>query len=246
MKHIIFKIGVESPGYVLKLSSYLNYTIARIPDEYDDNRVELKKMNAVVVPEEFSRGYIFADIYKEYVSIRTNSHIIDEFPQFATSSETDVEKVKYYLTDEDRELAVKFNKFVMLKVIADRFSEKMKNLIVDASDLETATWEEQKREALLYQSDNTVSTPLIDILAAGRGIDKSDLVTKILTNVESYKIKLANLLVEQQQLEQRVKSCQTVPDCHRLKHEKFGVSMSYQQQLDENIESSPLTLAMDF
>jgi hypothetical protein len=134
----------------------------------------------------------------------------------------------------------------MLKVIADRFSEKMKNLIVDASDLETATWEEQKREALLYQSDNTVSTPLIDILAAGRGIDKSDLVTKILTNVESYKIKLANLLVEQQQLEQRVKSCQTVPDCHRLKHEKFGVSMSYQQQLDENIESSPLTLAMDF
>ena len=246
MKHIIFKLGVESPGYVLKLSSYMNYTIARIPDEYDDNRVELKKMNAVVVPEEYARGYIFADIYKDYISIRTTSHILEEFPQFATSSETDAEKVKYYLTNEDREMAVKFNKFVMLKVIADRFSEKMKNLIVDASDLEMATWEEQKREALLFQSDNTASTPLIDILAAGRNITRETLVNKILTNVESYKVKLANLLVEQQQLEQRVKSCVSIADCHRLKHEKFGISMSYQQQLDENVESSPLTLTMDF
>lgn len=246
MKHIIFKMGVESPGYVIKLSAYLNYTVARIPDEYDDNRVELKKMNAVVVPEEYARGYIFADIYKDYISIRSVSHVMDEFPQFANSGETDAEKIKYYLTDTDREMAVKFNKFVMLKVIADRFSEKMKNLIVDASDLEVATWEEQKREALLYQADNTASTPLIDILATGRGITKDALATKILANVEAYKVKLANLLVEQQALEQRVKACQNIPDCHRLKHEKFGVSMSYQQQLDENIQTSPLTLAMDF
>ena len=246
MKHIIFKMGVDSPGYVTKLSTYLNYVIGRIPDEYDDNRVELKKMDAVVVPEEYSRGFIFADIYKEYISIRTVSSILDEFPELVSSSETEEEKVKYFLTDADRDLAVKFNKFVMLKVIADRFSEKMKNLTVDASDLEVATWEEQKREALLYQSDNTANTPLIDILATGRGITKLELVTKILNNVDSYKVKLANLLVEQQQLEQRVKACQTVADCHRLKHEKFGVSMSYQQQLDENIPTSPLTLSMDF
>lgn len=246
MKHILYKSGVEVPGYVTKLSSYLNYYIGRIPDEYDDQRVELKKMNAVVIPEDIAPGFKFADIYKDYLSIRSISHIMDEFPQFANSGETDAEKVKYFLTDADRELAVKYNKFVMLKVIADRFSERMKNLTVDASDLEMATWEEQKREALLYQSDNTASTPLIDILASGRGITRDVLVTKILANVEAYKVKLANLLVEQQQLEQRVKACQTIPDCHRLRHEKFGVSMSYQQQLDENVPTSPLTLTMDF
>jgi hypothetical protein len=246
MTHILYKSGFEIPGYIIKLASYMNYYVGKIPDEYNDSRVELKKINAVVVPEDIARGYLFADIYKDYLSIRSVSHIMDEFPQFANSGETEVEKVKYFLTDADRELAVKFNKFVMLKVIADRFSERMKNLIVDASDLEVATWEEQKREALLYQSDNTVSTPLIDILATGRGITKDELVTKILTNVEVYKVKLANLLVEQQQLEQRVKACQTIPECHRLKHEKFGISMSWQQQQDENIPQSPLTLAMDF
>lgn len=246
MKHILFKPGVEIPGYVLRLSSYMNYFIGRIPDEYDDNRVELKTLKAVVIPEEFARGYIFADIYKDYISIRKTSHIMSEFPEFATSSETEAEKVKYFLTNEDRELGVKFNKFVMLKVIADRFSERMKNLNVEASDLEIATWEEQKREAIAYSNDNTVSTPMLDILAEGRGITKAELVTKILTNVELYKAKLANLLVLQQQLEDRVKACQTIADCHRLRHEKFGMSLSWQQQQDENVPTSPLTLAMDF
>ena len=246
MKYILFKPGVEIPGYAIRMSSYMNYYVARIPDEYDDQRVELKNMKAVVIPSEYARGYIFADIYKDYISIRKNSHIMDEFPDLATSSETEEEKVRYYLTNEDREMAVKFNKFVMLKVIADRFSEKMKNLHVEASDLEVATWEEQKREALLFQSDNTASTPMLDILSDGRGISKSELVSKILTNVELYKQKLANLLVEQQLLESRVKQCQTIADCHRLRHEKFGMSMSYQQQIDEQIPFSPLTLKMDF
>lgn len=246
MIHILYKFGVEVPGYVIRLSSYMNYYIGRIPTEYNDNRVELKKMNAVVIPEDIAPGFKFADIYKDYLSIRTVSSIMDEFPQFANSGELETEKVRYYLTDEDRELSVKFNKFVMLKVIADRFSERMKNLMVEASDLEIATWEEQKREALLYQADSNASTPLIDILATGRGITRGELVTKILNNVEAYKVKLANLLVEQQQLEARVKACLTIADCHRLRHEKFGMSVSYQQQIDENIETSPLTLSMDF
>jgi hypothetical protein len=118
--------------------------------------------------------------------------------------------------------------------------------MLDASLLEKATWEEQKREALLYQQNNTASTPLIDILAEGREISKSELIDKILSNVNSYNTKLANLLVEQQKLEKRVKDCQTIADCHRLRHEKFGMSMSYQQQLDEQVERSPLTLKMDF
>lgn len=245
MKHILFKSGVEIPGYVMRLSSYLNYYIGRIPDEYDDNRVELKMMKAIVIPNEIAHGFKFADIYKDYISIRKNSHIMDEFPML-TSSETEGEKVKYYLTDEDRAVAVAYNKFVMMKVIADRFSEKMKDLNVEASDLEIATWEEQKREALQYSQDPTLPTPMLDILAVGRGITKSELVTKILTNVESYKVKLANLLVQQQQIESMVKACQTIADCHRLRHLKFGVSMSWQQQQEENIPESPLTLTMDF
>lgn len=246
MKHILFKLRGDVPGYINVIGSYMNYIYGRIDDVYIDMRLELNNLNAVVIPEEVAAGFVFADIYKEYVSIRTNSHIMDEIPQLAESSETDEEKVKYFLTDEDKVKGVEFNKFVFLKVIADRFTERHKDLMVDASKLEKDTWEEQKREAFGYQSDNTYPTPIIDILSEGRGIDKSVLVDKIITNVTAYNVKMANLLLEQQLLESRVKACQTIADCHRLRHEKFGVAMSKQQREDENIPTTPLTLKIDF
>jgi len=236
----------EVPGYIRVIGSYMNYYYGRIEDVYDDMRLQLNELNAVVIPEEVGNGYIFADIYLDYVSVRTNSSMMDEIPVLAQSSETEEEKVRYTLTENDRSAGVEFNKAVLLKVIADRFSERHKDLMVDTSKLEKDTWEEQKREALGYQSDNTYPTPVIDILSQGRNIDKSTFIQKIIDNVNTYNTKLANLLLEQQLLEQRVKDCVTLADCHRLKHEKFGVAMSKQQKEDENVESTPLTLKMDF
>jgi hypothetical protein len=118
--------------------------------------------------------------------------------------------------------------------------------MVDASILEKDTWEEQKREAFGWTADEDYQTPIIDILCAGRNIEKSVFVQKIINNVTAYNTKLANLLLEQQLLEERIKACETIADCHRLKHEKFGVAMSKQQREDENIETTPLTLRMDF
>jgi adenylate kinase family enzyme len=209
-------------------------------------RLDLDKFNASVITEDVGKGFIFADIYKSYVSIRTNSSMMDEVPVLAESSETEEEKVKYTLTDEDKQLGVDFNKAVLLKVIADRFFTRYKDLMVDASDLEKDTWEEQKREAFAYQENSNYSTPVIDILSSGRGIDKQVLVDKIISNVTTYNTKLATLLLEQQLLETKVKNCNTIADCHRVRHEKFGVGMSRQQKIDEEIETTPLTLKIDF
>src|SRR6056300_384148 len=163
MKHILFKMRGEVPGYIRVIGSYMNYYYGRIEDVYDDMRLQLNELNAVVIPEEVGNGYIFADIYLDYVSVRTNSSMMDEIPVLAQSSETEEEKVRYTLTENDRSAGVEFNKAVLLKVIADRFSERHKDLMVDTSKLEKDTWEEQKREALGYQSDNTYPTPVIDI-----------------------------------------------------------------------------------
>jgi adenylate kinase family enzyme len=225
---------------------YLNYNYGRIADEYNDMRVELNKLGATVISEEVAKGFVFANIYKDYISVRTNSHIMDEIPQFAESSETEAEKVKHFLTDEDKAAGVEFNKMAMKKVVADRFSERYKELMLDASTLEKDTWEEQKREAFGWMADEDYQTPIIDILSTGRGIDKSTFVQKIITNVTSFNTKIATLLLEQQLLEERIKACVTIADCHRLKHEKFGIALSKQQREDENIETTPLTLRMDF
>jgi hypothetical protein len=246
MTHIIFKAQGEVPGYIQVVGMYLNYNYGRIADEYNDMRVELNKIGATVISEEVARGFVFANIYKEYVSVRTNSNIMDEIPQLAESGETEEEKIKYYLTDEDRNYGLAFNKAIMKKVVSDRFSERYKELMLDASILEKDTWEEQKREAFGWVADSDYQTPIIDILSTGRGIDKSIFVQKIITNVTAYNTKLATLLLEQQLLEERIKSCETIADCHRLKHEKFGIALSKQQREDENVLTTPLTLRMDF
>jgi len=246
MTHILFKVQGNTPGYIQVIGMYLNYNYGRIADEYNDMRVELNKLGAIIIPEEVAKGFVFADIYKDYISVRTNSHIMDEIPQLAESGETEAEKVKHYLTEEDRAAGVAFNKAAMKKVVADRFSERYKELMLDASLLEKDTWEEQKREAFGWIADEDYQTPIIDILSAGRNIDKATFVQKIINNVTAYNTKLANLLLEQQLLEERIKACETIADCHRLKHEKFGVAMSKQQREDENVETTPLTLKMDF
>ena len=246
MTHIFFKSNGEAPGYIQLIGMYLNYNYGRIADEYNDMRVELNKLGATVISEEVAKGFVFANIYKDYISVRTNSHIMDEIPQFAESSETEAEKVKHFLTDEDKAAGVEFNKMAMKKVVADRFSERYKELMLDASTLEKDTWEEQKREAFGWMADEDYQTPIIDILSTGRGIDKSTFVQKIITNVTSFNTKIATLLLEQQLLEERIKSCVTIADCHRLKHEKFGIALSKQQREDENISTTPLTLKMDF
>jgi hypothetical protein len=246
MTHILFKTQGNTPGYIQVIGMYLNYNYGRIADEYNDMRVELNKLGAIIIPEEVAKGFVFADIYKDYISVRTNSHIMDEIPQLAESGELETEKVKYFLNEDDKLAAVLFNKAAMKKVVADRFSERYKELMVDASTLEKDTWEEQKREAFGWTADEDYQTPIIDILCAGRDIDKTTFVQKIINNVTAYNVKLANLLLEQQLLEERIKACENIADCHRLKHEKFGVALSKQQREDENIETTPLTLRMDF
>ncbi len=246
MTHIIFKVQGNIPGYIQTIGMYLNYYYGRIADEYNDMRLELNKLGASVITEDVARGFVFADIYLDYISVRTNSHIMDEIPQLAQSGEEESVKVRHTLTEEDKSKGVEFNKVVMRKVVADRFSERYKELMVDASILEKDTWEEQKREAFGWVADNDYQTPIIDILSTGRNIDKSVFVQKIIDNVTTYNTKLANLLLEQQLIEERIKSCQTIADCHRLRHEKFGVAMSKQQREDENIPTTPLTLKIDF
>ena len=246
MTHIIFKVQGDIPGYIQTIGMYLNYYYGRIADEYNDMRLELNKLGASVITEEVAKGFVFADIYLDYISVRTNSNIMDEIPQLAQSGEEENVKVRHTLTEEDKSKGVEFNKVVMRKVVADRFSERYKELMVDASILEKDTWEEQKREAFGWMADNDYQTPIIDILSTGRNIDKSVFVQKIIDNVTTYNTKLANLLLEQQLIEEKIKSCQTIADCHRLRHEKFGVAMSKQQREDENIPTTPLTLKIDF
>ena len=142
-----------------------------------------------------------------------------------------------------------FHEAILNKIVEDRFTEKFRELQLNASELEKASWSAQEAEARAtsrWWKCIPGATPVLDILADVRGISVGDMAEKVLSNVESRNIKVATLLAEEQKLKEEIKKCQTLADYHWLRHLKFGVSLSAAQAKDRGIEKSPATLKIIF
>jgi len=63
---------------------------------------------------------------------------------------------------------------------------------------ERETWADQQAEAKAYLADAAAETPLLDALAAGRGISKAELAVKIMENVSAFKSASGTILGKQQ------------------------------------------------
>jgi len=246
--YIIYRPSEQVGGYVEKLGSYMNYFAGRIDDLYIDGRIEISKINATVVDKDVGLGWLFADAYSGKVSIKGETPAAKQMQHVVGELELG-EKVKYKLTEEDKKNGTLFNRALLNKIVEDRFTEKFRELQLNASELEKASWgaqEAEARAASCWWKCIHGATPVLDILAKARGVSVDDMAEKILSHVESYNIKVATLLAEEQKLKEEIKKCQTLADYHWLRHLKFGVSLTGAQAKDRGIEKSPATLKITF
>ena len=247
--YIIYRPSEYVGGYVEELGSYMNYFAGRIDELYIDGRIEISKINATVVDKDVALGWLFADAYSGKVSIKGDTEPAKQMKSVVGELERG-EKVKYQLTEVDKKNGVLFNKALLNKIVEDRFTEKFRELQLNASELEKASWSAQEAEARATRRARGQRipgmTPVLDILAQVRGVSVGDMSEKILSHVESYNIKVATLLAEEQRLKEEIKKCQTLADCHWLRHLKFGVSLSGAQAKEKGVEDSPATLKIAF
>jgi len=246
--YIIYRQSEQAGGYVEKLGSFMNYYVGRIDELYIDGRIEISKINATVIDKDVALGWLFADAYSGGISIKGETtpakqmeHVVGELKLG--------EKVKYDLTEEDKKNGALFHEALLNKIVEDRFTEKFRELQLNASELEKASWSAQEAEARAtsrWWKCIPGATPVLDILADVRGISVGVMAEKVLNNVESRNIKVATLLAEEQKLKEEIKKCQTLADYHWLRHLKFGVSLSAAQAKDRGIEKSPATLKIIF
>ena len=226
--YILFKTN-SSPGWVSQINTFLNYTLGYIPVEYNDLRVNLEPLHASQVSEEVAAGWMFTG-YGSQIKIKKGSQLGDML--WMQSSEPEELKQIYEFTAEDKAKGLVFMKAVMKKWIEDRFDQRFGELYMEASNVEKATWDLQKAEALAYTNDSDAVTPTLDILSATRKISKANLVTKIINNVNSYNDAVINLLKEQQTIEDKVKACATRTEAHIIMYTDFGRSISSRQVRD--------------
>lgn len=67
-----------------------------------------------------------------------------------------------------------------------KYDEATAALVSTYPSTELLTFDKQELEATAWKEDNSIETPLIDMLVLGRGIEKADLVDRILKKAESF------------------------------------------------------------
>ena len=76
---------------------------------------------------------------------------------------------------------------VKVAKIADAAQKFIDSIITDVyPEFEKLTFEEQKKEALAWEADNSSLTPYLDLLAGARGIDRVELINKVIVKVNEF------------------------------------------------------------
>lgn len=84
------------------------------------------------------------------------------------------------------------------------YEKKVAALTAGVPYSEIQTWTKQEAEARAYLADDTSSTPLIDSLAATRGVDKDVLVGKIIAKADAYAVAIGRLTGLRQKVEDEI------------------------------------------
>ena len=235
--YILFKTaGSDKLGIVQVVGRVLNYAVGHVPNTHVDI-AEYNFLKPTVLDEGTAMGWKFFALARDYISVRPAT-LQNEQLSVAESMEPTGEKVKYYLTDEDKANGAAFMKALMRQMLDDVYDKRFTQLNLAASSLEQGTWAQQKAEAEAYQADNTAPTPMLSALATARGIALSEMVAKVVQAVNKYNTDVATLLANKQAIEKEIKQCVTIKDCNRLMHNRFDCSMPLSQAQEEGVTIS--------
>ena len=76
-------------------------------------------------------------------------------------------------------------------------------------DDERLTFDKQEQEARAWLADNSASTPFVDALAAGRQMDKAELVSRIIAKADAFALASGSLTGQRQRYEDLLDTAET-------------------------------------
>lgn len=97
-----------------------------------------------------------------------------------------------------------------LSEINSAYDKTMSSVVATYPDMEVLTFDKQEQEARAWLVDNSASTPLIDALAQGRGIDKAELVQRIIAKADAFALATGYLTGQRQRYEDTLKAAKTI------------------------------------
>ena len=83
-------------------------------------------------------------------------------------------------------------------------------------EAELLTFDKQEKEAMEWTADNSASTPFLDGLARARGIDKANLVSRVIKKAKAFQTAIAALTGVRQKYEDEIDAATTVEELEKI------------------------------
>ena len=227
----------QLPNAIQRVGSYEGYNIAFIDDEVVE-RENLENLHHTIFPTvDIALAYKFAWVQRETISVKVGDNLetvdwqLDEICESMQGNKPDKTdddpiKIKYTLTDTDKSNGMEFLKLYNRLVLDLVYDKRLKEEQLYISEIESLSWDQQRKEAESYNADNTASTPLLTKLAEARDITIAQMVSKVDTAIENYYEKLAVLLAKKQKIEAELRACTTLLELHVVNAHRFGFYMN--------------------
>lgn len=119
---------------------------------------------------------------------------------------------RLYFKGEEPKQSIEAIKSSKLSEINSAYNTATSSLVSTYPSTEILTFDKQEQEARAWQADNSVSTPLIDALVLGRGIDKAELVRRIIAKADAFAVATGYLTGQRQKYEDQLEAATTAEE----------------------------------
>ena len=103
-------------------------------------------------------------------------------------------------------------KAIKLTEITSAYEQAIANLTTTYPDDERLTFDKQEQEARAWLADDSAPTPFVDALAAGRQMEKTELVSRIIAKADAFAIASGLLTGQRQRYEDLLDAADTAED----------------------------------
>lgn len=153
----------------------------------------------------FSVGQIFIDSYPEDAARWCN----ETRQAFISEISQDEEGHRRFIIESVSQESLPEQKYMKLSEINAVYDSATSSLVSTYPHTELLTFDKQEKEARSWNADNSVSTPFLDGLALARGIDKAELVRRVIAKSDAFQTAVATLTGLRQKYEDQLSMATT-------------------------------------
>lgn len=152
--------------------------------------------------------------------------LVDQQPSAA--HELNLETLQWTISKEKQNALFIEEKEALLNRLADKADEIKTNLLVGYPQTEIESFYRQEKEALAWQADNKVETPMLKQIARVRGVPFEVLVEKVIEKASQFAVAIGVIIGQRQVFEDRLLTTKTPEELTALEKEieewKFQVN----------------------